>query len=152
MSDPVTFASTTPRFALPFLIAGQAQKEFYVNEGFARIDAIVQAVVQGTAGAPPASPARGDCWIVGNAATGAWAGRSGNLASWDGGQWTFQPPFDGLRAHDLALGRMRTYAGGWDAAVTPALPSGGSVIDSQARSAIFAIVELLRAHRIVPAA
>jgi hypothetical protein len=36
MSDPLTFENSSPRFGLPFLYVGQAQKEFYVNEALAR--------------------------------------------------------------------------------------------------------------------
>ncbi|MFA6218933.1 MAG: DUF2793 domain-containing protein [Erythrobacter sp.] len=152
MTDPVTFTSTTPRHDLPYLIAGQAQKEVFVNEAFARVDALLQPVVGGSSTAPPAAPMAGDCWIVADGATGAWEGREDHLASWDGGQWTLHPPFAGLRVFDLAQGRMRTYAAGWDSAPEPADPAGGQVVDSEARAAVSAILAVLRAHRIIPGA
>jgi hypothetical protein len=129
--------------------AGQAQKEFFVNEGLARLDALVQPVVSGTAAAPPASPTAGESWIVDTGATGAWEGRDESLAYWDGGQWSFQLPFPGLQVFDLSSDRLRTYHAGWDNALEPVGPAGGSVVDSEARATLEAILEVLRAHRII---
>ena len=36
----------TPRWALPFLFAGQAQKEMFHNEALVRIDALVHGIAQ----------------------------------------------------------------------------------------------------------
>lgn len=47
---------------------------------------------------PPASPVSGDSYIVGAAATGAWAGKAGNVALWDGAAWVFGVPRNGWRA------------------------------------------------------
>ncbi len=44
MSDPVQFEGATPRFALPLLFAGQAQKEFFVNEALLRADMVLHGV------------------------------------------------------------------------------------------------------------
>jgi hypothetical protein len=152
MTDPVTFTSTTPRHSLPYLIAGQAQKEVFVNEALARIDALIQPVVAGTRASPPAEPAPGECWIVAVGASGDWIGADDHLASWDGGQWTLHPPFAGLRAFDLAEDRVRTYTVDWDFAPTLAEPSGGSVIDIEVRATVTAILDILRAQRIIPGA
>jgi hypothetical protein len=43
------------------------------------------------------------------------------------------------------------YAAGWKAATRPAAPSGGTVVDAEARSAIGAIISALTAAGIVPA-
>ena len=48
--------------------------------------------------APPASPANGDSYIVGPAATGAWAGKDGQVAVWDGAAWVFGVPREGWLA------------------------------------------------------
>lgn len=42
--------------------------------------------------APPAAPTSGDTYIVGPAATGAWAGKDGQVAVWDGAAWVFGVP------------------------------------------------------------
>ena len=67
----------TLRLGLPFLAAGQAQKELTHNEALALADASICAAVQGIAiDVPPANPALGQCWIVGATPSGAWAGRA----------------------------------------------------------------------------
>ncbi|MFL5182096.1 MAG: DUF2793 domain-containing protein [Microvirga sp.] len=42
--------------------------------------------------APPASPAEGDRYIVAGAATGAWTGKTGQVAARQDGVWRFYPP------------------------------------------------------------
>ncbi|QKG71046.1 DUF2793 domain-containing protein [Erythrobacter mangrovi] len=106
----------------------------------------------GTSASPPAAPSAGDCWIVAAGAVGEWSGRDDCLAWWDGDQWTFAPPFRGLRAFDQAQDRYRTFSDSWDAAPIPTDPSGGSVVDVEARDIIATILAILRAHRIIPGA
>lgn len=91
--------AATPRLGLPYLAAGQAQKELTHNEALVLADAMVCASVVGVAvDAPPASPAPGQCWIVGAAPTKEWAGQAGALAVWTSGGWRFVPPCDGFVA------------------------------------------------------
>lgn len=62
----------TDRLALALIAPGQAQKEMTHNEALARLDIMVQPVVQAIAPASvPASPTFGQCWIVGVGASGA---------------------------------------------------------------------------------
>lgn len=44
---------------------------------------------------PPASPALDALYVVGTAATGAWAGRANQMAQWGGAAWIFTAPADG---------------------------------------------------------
>jgi len=44
---------------------------------------------------PPGSPAAGDTYIPAATATGAWAGKEGNVALWDGAAWVFGVPREG---------------------------------------------------------
>ena len=62
-----------------------------------RVDAAVLGMVHGTAvlailSTPPATPVEGQSWIVGRAATGAWATHENKIASWIGGAWAFLQP------------------------------------------------------------
>lgn len=45
--------------------------------------------------APPGSPAAGDTYIPAATATGAWAGKDGQVAVWDGTAWVFGVPREG---------------------------------------------------------
>lgn len=48
---------------------------------------------------PPGSPAAGDCYVVGSAPTGAWVGRSGQVAVFDDGAWRYGVPRLGWRGY-----------------------------------------------------
>lgn len=151
MTDPISFASVTPRFALPLLFAGQSQKEFYVNEAHALADALLHAACEGEASDPPPSPVDGEAWLVGNGATGEWAGEDGKLAARQSGNWLFAAPLDGMRLFDRSTGQMLLYNGGWQRPAAPVEPSGGAVIDSEARSAIAGLIAALVDAGIFPA-
>lgn len=143
MADPISFTSTSPRFGLPFLFSGQSQKEFYVNQAHALADALLHAVVEGVANSPPASPAAGECWIVGDAPTGPWTGHARSLAAFEAGTWLYAAPQDGMQIYDKAAGQRATFAGGWQRAVSVAPPAGGTTVDTQARTAIGQLVAAL---------
>jgi len=151
MSDPITFVSTSPRYELPLLFAGQSQKEFFVNEAHARLDALLHPAVEGETNDPPASPAEGECWLVADAPTGAWEGHAGSLACWSANDWLFIAPRAGMRLYDLLSGQMRLYRGGaWSIAEPPTVPSGGTMVDAEARAAIAGLRAALAAAGIVP--
>ena len=151
MSQPITFDASSPRFALPLLFAGQAQKEVFVNEAHALTDALLHCSIEGTVSDPPASPADGENWLVGTAATEEWAGQDGSLACRQGGSWLFVAARDGMQLFDRSTGQTLLYNGGWNAPVAPASPSGGTTVDSEARAAIDAVIVALRAAGILPA-
>lgn len=138
----------TPRFALPLLAVAQAQKEVTHNEALTLLDALIHAAVEaGPLAAPPANPAVGQCWIVDAAATGAWAGEGNAIAIWTAGGWRFAPPRPGVQATRLADGvRMRFDGSAWTAPATIGTPAGGAIVDSEARSAIAALILNLTAQ------
>ncbi|SEH17433.1 Protein of unknown function [Sphingopyxis sp. YR583] len=139
---------TTPRFSLPLLAAGQAQKEITHNEALTLLDALVHAAVEaGPVDAPPEDPTEGQCWIVGTAATGAWAGQGNRIAIHTGGGWRFAPPREGMRATRLADGAQLRFDGGtWLPPATMGAPSGGVIVDSEARGVISTLILHLAAQ------
>lgn len=161
---------STARFALPLLHPGQAQKELFHNEALTLADALLQPCAE-AAGIddPPAEPATGQCWLVGDSPAGAWAGEAGALALWTGSGWRFVAPREGMTVWvaDDALD-ARYVGGAWQTGRLqgtrleldgeqvvgprePAIddPDGGGVVDAEARIAIVAILEALRAHGLI---
>lgn len=144
MSDPLIFDSATPRHSLPVLFPGQVQKEFYVNEAHAMIDALLHCAVEEIADMPPTAPEDGTCWLVGSAPIGAWAGQAGKLACRQLGNWLFIPPREGLTVLNSATGQiMRFVVGGWRAPTAPTPPAGGSTVDSELRAAFATLLGAL---------
>ncbi|OWK27630.1 DUF2793 domain-containing protein [Sphingomonas dokdonensis] len=160
----------TPRLHLPLLHAGQAQKEVDHNEALALLDLAVQPVVLAIGlDVPPSQPAAGDCWIVGGDPVGDWAGQAHALAGWTVGGWRFVAPRPGMTVWRSTDGLTARYAdGAWHIgevrAATLVLngqellgapqapigtPSGGEMIDHQAREALEAVLETLRVHHLI---
>lgn len=163
-------ADATARFALPMLAAGQAQKELFHNEALAIVDAIAHPAALSIGDtSPPATPEPGQCWIVGDAPVGDWAGRSGTLACWTEGGWRFVEPVDGMTVWLSPAGIAARYSGGgWHAGeiaatrlvvgdvqvvgargAAVAQPVGGGTIDTQARATLAAIISSLVAHGLI---
>lgn len=163
---------TTDRLALVLIAPGQAQKEMTHNEALARLDIMVQPVVQAVAPpSVPASPVLGQCWIVGVAAKDAWLGRDDALAAWTAGGWRFITPFEGMTAWSVA-DSMQVIRRGANWVVgevnaqqvrinnvpvltvrQPAIatPVGGAMVDSESRNAISNILGVLRTHGLIAA-
>lgn len=150
MTEPAISTARTPRLSLPYLFPGQAQKEAFVNEALARLDALSAPAVIDERAVPPATPLPGDCHLVAAAPEGAWSGRAGTIACWAETQWLYTPPRPGMRVHDRSTGALAVFdeAVGWVRAAAPPAPAGGTVQDAEARAALTAIVAGLRALRI----
>ena len=102
----------TTRLGLPCIDAAQAQKHVTHNEALALLDAIVHLALAGLAvTAPPASAVSGQCFLIGAAPTGAFAGHAGQIAALDDSGWRFLTPRAGWRAHVLGDGRLATFDG-----------------------------------------
>lgn len=161
----------TTRLLLPLLQPGQAQKEMFHNEALVRLDIAVQgAAVAAGANTPPAAPASGNAWILGDAPEGAWTGHAREVASWIEGGWRFLAPFEGLRfwipgdqvfalfsEGQWVAGRNygRLFVGGRQV-VGPRAgaigePAGGTMVDAEARATITAVLEALREHGLIDA-
>lgn len=144
----MTDLPATPHFSLPLLATAQANKEITHNEALALIDALLYPVVEaGPSAAPPASPAVGESWIVGASPTGEWTGQAGRIAIWTAGGWRFVAPREAMRVVRRTDGAGLRFEGGlWAEPPVVEGPSGGAVVDSEARSAIDALILSLAAH------
>jgi hypothetical protein len=150
MSNPIIFPSVSPRFGLPLLFAGQAQKEFSVNEAHALTDALLHCAIEGEVPDPPATPVDGTAWLIGAVATGEWSGHDGSIACRQGANWLYVTPRDGMRVLDRSSGQIRMFLGTWKIAAIPAPLIGGSVVDSEARAAILQLIGALRTAGVLP--
>ncbi|MGB3738521.1 MAG: DUF2793 domain-containing protein [Pontixanthobacter sp.] len=136
-------SDATPRFALPFLYAGQAQKEFTVNQAHALTDMLLHPAIEGVAHTPPQDAMDGAIWLVGTGATGDWEDYDDTLAGRQAGVWVHAQPQPGMRVYDKAAAQTLVYADGWYRPLAPSAPTGGEVIDSQMRDAFAELIETL---------
>jgi hypothetical protein len=89
----------TVRLRLPLVQAAQAQKHVTVNEALLRLDALSLLELQSRSlPTPPAAPSAGATYGVPAGATGAWAGKAGELAFWVNGGWEHASARKGWRA------------------------------------------------------
>lgn len=94
--------TTSTHLKLPFILPSQAGKHITHNEALAALDTLAQlAVLDRDLAIPPASPAVGARYIVGTSPTGAWSGRSNQIATHDGAAWQFHAPQPGWLAFVL---------------------------------------------------
>lgn len=150
MPDPI-FDTRTARFELPLLFAGQAQKEGYVNEMAARIDALLHLAVEAELAVPPAAPGDGQAWLIAAAASGEWNGKMGQIAARQAGNWLYFNPRHGMRLFNRTTGQFIQFTGAWAVPSRPAAPSGGAVVDAEARAAIAALLSSLTSAGILAA-
>ncbi|HVQ09378.1 MAG TPA: DUF2793 domain-containing protein [Allosphingosinicella sp.] len=161
---------TSARFALPFILPGQAQKEVFHNEALTLIDAALHAQIEaGPLDDVPDEPEPGQCWIVGAGASGAWAGEADRLACWTAGGWRFVSPRPGMLAWNIDPGYWLHWTGAaWSIGEWPATalviggqqvvgsrlpevpsPSGGTIIDAEARAAVDGLIATLKSHGLI---
>jgi hypothetical protein len=143
MPAPFDFPTATPSAKLPLLFAGQAQKEFFVNQALSVIDAMLPRSVVASASTPPPDAAEGSVYRITAPAAGDWIGEEDALALRIGGSWLFASAQEGMQIFDRAADRLLVFRPGWESANAPAAPTGGSVIDVEARAAITQLVDAL---------
>ncbi len=81
----------TPRLALPYLAAAQAQKYVTLNQALALLDGLVQTAVESrSVAAEPTAPTDGAIYILPTGATGTdWTARAaGTAMRFEAGAWT----------------------------------------------------------------
>lgn len=100
---------------LPHILPAQAQKHVTHNEAIDLLDAIVQlSVISRSLSTPPAAPVSGTRYLVGNAATGDWAGHDTEFALFLDGGWLFRTPREGWRMWvEAEQALLVLSAGGW---------------------------------------
>lgn len=150
MTDPIALDARTPRHSLPLLYPGQAQKEVFVNEALARLDALAQPIITATLASPPATHSAGDTFLVADAAGEEWTGQEGSLAISQGTHWVFQTPCEGMQIFDRQQGTIRIWRDGWSVSQPIGDPSGGATVDIEARGAIATLLGSLRTLGILP--
>jgi len=164
--------SETPKLRLPFLFAGQAQKELLHNEALQILDSLIHPVLEEVEGRePPNSPAPGSCYIVPDGAIGEWSREDKKLACFTQAGWRFLEPYEGLTAVRQAdavpviylngqwnFGKLRGFEliiDGRKMIGRPtapiAAPAGGSVVDKEARAALAEVLHSLRSHGLIEA-
>ncbi len=160
----------TPRLSLPFLSAGQAQKEVTYNEAVQALDCVVAgAVEEPSTATPPAAPAFGACYIVGQSPTDSWTGMSHCVAGWTGGGWRFIQPTEGMAFYVRSTSTWTVYRdGSWEVGmirgsalivagqqvVGPRLAAiasatGGTTIDAETRAVLDQVLNALRDHGLI---
>jgi hypothetical protein len=160
----------TARFQIPLLAPGQAQKEFFHNEALERIACLICPVVEDIPqAAPPADPTIGACYLVGAEASGDWSGNDGSIACFTAGGWRFIEAVEGLSVTVRATCEpLQWCAGVWELGIArfqevrirgqtvlrerqPAIPNpaGGTIVDSECRAALTAVLNALRTHGMI---
>jgi hypothetical protein len=132
------------------LFTGQAQKEVFVNEAHSRIDAVVHCAIEGSSATPPAAPSNGSNWLVGTGASGAWNGMEGRIACYQSGNWLFVTPFDGFRIFNRSTSQFSHYSSGWRTPASVIAATGGTTIDTQARTTLANLISTLQIAGILP--
>lgn len=148
--------SQTPRLALPLIASGQSQKDVTHNDALLALDRMIGlAVVSDREAVPPSHPSDGATWIVPAAGEAAWGRAAGTLMHRNGEVWIAEAPRDGQVVLVADNGVLMVHAGGWqlvrrvEAAAAVEQPTGGTIIDSEARVAIMALITVLQRHAIV---
>jgi hypothetical protein len=160
----------TARFQIPLLAPGQAQKEYFHNEALERIGILLCPVVEGASlAAPPANPAIGACYLVAAGGSGDWQGQDSAIACFTAGGWRFVEPIEGLSVIERLSGEAFQWrSGAWEGGIArcrevriggetvlrerqPAIPEpvGGTVVDSESRTALAAVLSTLRTHGLI---
>lgn len=135
----------TAHYALPLLASGQAQKEITHNEALVLIDALLGGAIESTLlSEPPATLEEGMMWIVGPHATGAWTTQEGRLALWSEGGWRFLQNTIGSLFWDKSRNAFIILRSqGWSMPISLDIPTGGTVIDIEARAAFASVRDML---------
>lgn len=144
--------TNTHRLDLPLLVPGQGQKDMTHNEALLALDMLVQPVVESSQiSAPPETRSEGQSWIVPVGGSGAWQGHDNAIAYWSAGGWRFASPAQGWMVWAVDVQAPLCWNGtSWrrmiavfEPAPAVSAPASGSVVDTEARSALTALISSL---------
>ncbi len=130
------------------MLAGQAQKEFFVNRSLSLIDALLQNSVVSSLSVPPADPSDGEVFRVVSPASNEWDGHGDEIAIRLAGAWHFLKPQPGMSLFDRDAGVSLYYDTAWERPIEPTAPIGGTIVDAEARQMLSEVIEVLRKARI----
>lgn len=140
------------------------------NEALSTLDAIVAAAAEdGPLDTPPPSPALGACYLVGTAPIDAWASNPNALAMFTSGGWRFVAALEGMSVYVKTAALWANFRSGtWEMGMVRGSsvviggeqvvgaraaailePTGGTVVDSEARTAIGQVLAALRQHGLI---
>lgn len=118
----------TTRLELPYILPSQAQKHVTHNQALQRLDAITQMVILSERATAPQTSDEGDCFLIAQAATGDWAGKSGRLAFRQDDGWTYISPREGWLAWFAEASNLKLFQNGtWKAVPLPENASFGQM-------------------------
>lgn len=60
---------------------------------------------------PPVSPSEGDRYLIDTAPTGAWSGKAGQIATYNGTGWDYATPAEGWYVYDVDSNTRFVYSG-----------------------------------------
>ncbi|GAB5488869.1 MAG: hypothetical protein Pars2KO_24390 [Parasphingorhabdus sp.] len=141
----------TPRFKLPLLAIGQAQKELFHNEALILLDFLTCPSVLAIHDDPATlMPSDGQAWLIDLNPIGEWSLRANQIAIWTPGGWRFIEPAGYTElfvsdANEIAVFRNNT----WVFHGTISEPGGGEIVDMEARLAIDSILDALRMKAVI---
>lgn len=138
----------TSRHKLPLLAVGQAQKEYTHNEALLLLDNLVNPSVISILDNPDTidevSNDETRSWLISDQPSGIWSQRANQIAIKTENGFRYIKPVNGMQIFNAQSGSIMIYRDmHWHIAPILAAPSGGNIIDSQARASIAAILDNL---------
>ncbi|HEX8582789.1 MAG TPA: DUF2793 domain-containing protein, partial [Allosphingosinicella sp.] len=111
----------------------------------------------------------GQCWAVDAGPSGSFAGKAGGVAMWTASGWRFSAPNAGTNVWNKASGYTIRWGGSaWsggevegsaihvngvkvvgETLPAPPSPSGGTIIDTEARASLNALIATLKSHGLI---
>lgn len=104
-------STKTPRAEVDLVDQDQAKKYITINDGFLAWDALNCAIVQSRSVADPTSitPDDGDLYLIAATALDVWAGKEGQFAYWNDGEYRYYIAYAGLEIRVADEANVKLY-------------------------------------------